>query len=145
MKRIFGIKPRLRLWQQRRRKKQREQNEIDNEYSYALRRQWYSHGDLSLIIPLKPCGQSDCDCLREYREQCYLRGVEVRYTVNLCSKDEVRCDDCYLKQESEQMKAQEEQMMQQAMQTEPDNAKWIVRSQLLKVLDDSSSQVPSSD
>ena len=133
----FCIKSRLRLWQQRRRKKQQEQLEIDNAIYYSFERQSFFRGVQRLLVPLKPCWQTDCDFLELYREQCYLRGVEVHYTVSLCNRDEARCDDCYLKKESEQMKEQEEQMMQQAMLTESDNAKWIVRSKLLRVLDDS--------
>lgn len=137
LKRIFDIRPRLRLWRQRRRKRQREQDEIDNALSYAYEKLWFFRGYQTVIIPMKPCWSSGCSSLAEYREQCNLRGVEVNYKLNLCSTESAKCNDCYLKQGAEKMKAQEEQMMQQAMLTEPDNAKWIVRSKLLRGVDDS--------
>lgn len=123
---VFDIRLRLRLWRQRRRKKRIQQQSASYGELYSHYRRVCGEKNLDVLIPSWRCWKEQCAHLRLFREQEWLRGVEVHCIVPTENIASPQCSMCNLRQEAERMKGQEERMMQQEERSEPDNARWRV-------------------
>ena len=128
----IDIRPILRLWRQRRRKKKIQERGIGYVHTYSYLKQSLSPRGRDLAVPMKPCSQCQYGVLASYRELLYWRGVEVHYTLILNDTATVECSTCPLRAEVATMKEQEERMMRREELIEPDNAIWRVRLRLLR-------------
>ena len=128
----FDIRPRLRLWRQRRRKRKLLRQKEAYVDSYRMYRYILGSIRLDWVVPSVHCRQSRCSFLELYREQQWKRGFEVHYwtTVDKITSRPL-CKQCEFRAEALRMKEQEGWMMQQEEQIEPDTAKWRVLQRLL--------------
>lgn len=128
----IDIRPILRLWRQRRRKKKIQERGTEYFRTWLYWRPLLSRRGRDLVVPMKPCSQCQYGVLASYRELLNWRGVGVHYTLILNDTATVECNTCPLRAEVATMKEQEERMMRREELIEPDNAIWRVRLRLLR-------------